>query len=571
MNVVIPRLVRVQDRLTLRDSAPVWRINPRTGFLESRAGLSWTGVRDYPTPNGVLRVLRRPEQVNSEGHKRTLRRLPNGEGHPANGVDITAANSAELVVGYTGDVIDVEMLDGYARPVGDVSVFRPSTICKMVDAQTWAEYCERFPEVANIRHDGGAPRTGTSLGYNALWYGPYVDAEIVSERDDGSLVGEWIGPNGPEPYDVEHVVDPECELVQRLARNTGFDPKVLGGQHFAVCLAALGGRGAGQSELMRVVDSLDLPIVGDRARPFARVVVQVPCTDTDAALDAADVEKSIQQEPEATPLSAREEKTMQKIAVEIALGRDNVKALDKLGLKPFRSSTLTLDEDVGGKLREVLVDVQAMIGELIEMASEAKGEAAAAEGKMADMVPAAEAQQKVDELKTMLAEAEKALAESKAAEKKTADERDAAVKARDALQVELVEAPKRLAELQTFRDDAIARGFDKDKVAACVDAAALRRMVVAEKVGGDRYNKTRDDGSYVADDSTVQATFDGVWAMLKPVQAPANGEGAGSESQQPSSFTGFPRIAPANDANNNPNPAPVSTTEAELNAGMSGF
>lgn len=267
----------MQDRLT-RDTDAVWRINPRTGFLESRAGLSWTGVREYRTPQGLLRVLRRPEQVNSPGHLKTLRRLPCCEGHPNGGRDVVATNYDALGCGWTGDAITIENLGGYPRPVGDVSVSRLTTLVKMMSREAWEQYCRDFPDAAKlgIQHDGGKPRTGTSLGYNALWYGPYVDAEIVSERDDGSLVGEWQGPNGPEPYDVEHIVDPDCEVVQQLARNTGFNPELLGGNHFAVCLAALGGRGAEQSELMRVVDSAELPIVGDLARRLTRVALQVP-------------------------------------------------------------------------------------------------------------------------------------------------------------------------------------------------------------------------------------------------------------------------------------------------------
>ena len=59
-------LVRLQDRLTQhRDegAGAVWSINPRTHFLETRTGLSWTGVREYKTPSGLVRVLRRPEQA----------------------------------------------------------------------------------------------------------------------------------------------------------------------------------------------------------------------------------------------------------------------------------------------------------------------------------------------------------------------------------------------------------------------------------------------------------------------------------------------------------------------------
>lgn len=278
MNVVTPTLVRVQDRLTLaRDAAPVWRINPRTGTLDARAGLSWTGIRPYRTASGVVRVLRRPEQVNSPGHTKTLHRLPQPEGHPAGDVNIGPTNIADLNCGWTGDDVTIETLGGYARPVGNMSVFRVSTIANMVDDATWAEYCECFPDVVGtVQHTvGNRPRTGTSLGYNALWYGPHVDSEIVNERDDGALVGAWQGPNGPEEYDIEHIIDPDCEIVQRLKTENGFRPEMLGANHNAIGLQALGGRGAEQAELMRIVDSRSLPISADQSRVLTRVALQV--------------------------------------------------------------------------------------------------------------------------------------------------------------------------------------------------------------------------------------------------------------------------------------------------------
>lgn len=673
-----PRLVRVQDRLT-RDADAVWRINPRTGFLESRAGLSWTGVREYRTPQGLLRVLRRPEQVNSAGHLKTLRRLPCCEGHPDGGTDVTAANVDRLGVGWTGDAITIEDLGGYPRPVGDISVSRLATIAKMVDAETWREYCERFPDITKgVHHDGSPARTGTSLGYNALWYGPYVDSEIVSERDDGSLVGEWQGPNGPEQYDVEHIVDPECEVVQQLARNTGFDPSLLGGNHEAVCLAALAGRGAEQSELMRVVDSAELPIVGDLARRLTRVALQVPrmpastrdekwtvgmSRDLDVVPGDWDGDKAAasvfqwagfnEDEPQPDPAKARqafliydadapelkgsyklpiaeyrdgglvvvkggmdaaasylpqtnapqeildrardvldhyyakweeqgaaaardalpqrENKMTTKINVEIGIGRDNAKAFGRLApqRRPPETLVLTLDESPEQKaLMGKLAEMQEMFGDLIEMVGTAKGEAAAAESKMADMMPVAEAQAKVDEIKAALAEAEKALAESKAAEESAAAERDAAKKTCDALLSEL--APMRAAEFKRFQDEAVARGFDAEGVKQCKDAAELRRAIVVAKVG-ERYGKTRDDAKeYVLGDDLVQAAFDGVWAASAPAQQPAKppaptptNDGAASQT-----FGNFPRLVLQRDAGTpNNEPAPTNTA-AQTKAGM---
>ena len=242
-------------------------------------------MREYRTPTGLLRVLRRPEQVCAPAHLRTLRLLPATEGHPAGDVDVSPANEAQLRVGSTGDAIDIEELKGYLRPVGNVSVSRPSTMAKMVDAATWKQLGQDFAALRDVVHDGSAPATGTSLGYNALWFGPYIEAEIVGERDDGSgVIGEWMGPTGPEAYDIEHIVDPECELIKKLEIEIGFDASKLGGNHFALALPALGGRGGEQSELMRIVDSFDLPpISSDLARHVRRVAVQVPVRHRDVA------------------------------------------------------------------------------------------------------------------------------------------------------------------------------------------------------------------------------------------------------------------------------------------------
>lgn len=608
-------------------------------------------------------MLRRPEQVNSPGHLRTLRRLPCCEGHPADGVDITAENVAELGVGWTGDTITVEELAGYPRPVGDVSVTRASTIAKMVDADTWAEYCALFPNTS-ITHAGGKPCTGTSLGYNALWWGPYVDAEIVSERDDGTLIGEWNGPDGPKQYDIEHVVDPDCEVVQRLAKNTGFDPTLLGGNHFALALAALTGRGAEQSELMRIVDSRDLPISSDQARQLRRLTLQVPRMPTqtrdatwtvgidrelpviesgdwdgDAAAasvfkwagfddgnpdpararrafllydaDAPELKGSYKlpiarhrndrlevvksgmdaaagylpqtdapqevldrarsaldhyyekfQQQAGRDARSSEVRIMNKQSLLIGLGRDTERAIVKLGQKVPAALNLTLDEVDAEKLRQKLAEMEGLLADMVMMVEEAKGDAEGMEAKMADMMSIEEAQAKVDEHKAMLMEAEKALEEARAAAASMTDERDALKSANDALLTEL--APLRAEGLERFRKAVIARGFDAAAVAQCQDAAAIKRLVVVAKVGGERYSKTRDDGSYVADDTIVNAVFDGVWAMLS---TPAATPTPAANAEESPTFANFPRLAPPTRDNAEPGNE-STTTGGELAAGM---
>jgi predicted transglutaminase-like cysteine proteinase len=562
VNTVSTKLVRVQDRLTLaKDASPVWRINPRTGTLDTRAGLSWTGTRPYRTATGVVVVLRRPEQVNSPGHCRTLHRLSTPEGHPAGDVNIDPSNWEALTCGWTGDSIDVESLNGYARPVGNISVFRPSTIANMADDETWAEYIDLFPDVAAAvtRMSGITPRTGTSLGYNALWLGPNVDSEIVTERDDGSLVGEWLGPNGPERYDVEHIVDPDCEIVQRLKVETGFRPELLGANHEAVGLATLGGRGAEQSELMRIVDSRSLPITADQSRVLTRVALQVnrvvtsetESTDaTDPKLDAAS------QPPIVTPIADANKATpMNKKTLEFALGRDNVKALTKLGMPVPQGLALALDEIDVAKLEPVLVEFQNVFGTLMEMLGAAQGEAEGVKAKMADMVPAAEAQANVDKIKEQLAAAEAALAESKEAEGKATADVAKAQETIDTLNAEL--APLRDAEFKTLCADAIAAGYDANKVADCKDAAALRRYVVIThpKLGEAKYGK--------ASDERIADAFDGVWASRPTVALVPDPKATKKTSDEgrTSTLSGVPTVTTQRTADSKETPVTVNTVD----------
>jgi hypothetical protein len=250
--------------------------------------------------------------------------------------------------------------------------------------------------------------------------------------------------------------------------------------------------------------------------------------------------------------------------IEIGFGRDSVRALTKLGKPVFAPLTLALDEIDADKLQSKLSEMESVFGDLIEMANEAKGEAKEAGDKydgavaeMADMMSVAEATAKIDEIKAMLAEAEKALAESKAAEETAAAERDAAKQVADALEADL--APYRAAELEQFRANVIALGFDKAKVDACQDSAEIKRLVVVSKVGGDRYSKTRDDGSFIADDALVAAAFEGIFAAGIP---------ATTTAPPSATFAGFPRIELSRDADNDNQSAPASHTAAQVQSGM---
>jgi hypothetical protein len=680
-----PCLVRVRDRFTLgtaRDQPGAWEINPRTGFLQARAGLSWTGVREYRTPTGLLRVLRRPEQVCAPAHLRTLRLLPATEGHPAGDVDVSPANEAALRVGSTGDAIDIEDLKGYSRPVGNVSVSRPSTMVKMVDLATWQKLGQDFAALRDVVHDGSAPATGTSLGYNALWFGPYIEAEIVGERDDGSgVIGEWMGPTGPEPYDIEHIVDPECELIKQLEVEINFDASKLGGNHFAVALPALGGRGGEQSELMRIVDSFDLPpISSDLARQVRRVAIQVPArhrdvatwtvgTDrelpivsgdwdgdaaaasvfewagfnadpakpdpakakrafliydadapglkgsyklpiarykdgrlevVDAGLRAAasylpqtdapedvrkrarDVLDAYYKKLEATRDATGNNSTrpqrnpMKTQQIEIGLGRDSYNHCVKSGLlgklaargKTLPQSLIVVlpvtDEIDPKALVGKLEEMRSMCSDLIEMTGEAMGEAAGMKEQMADMMSKEDAAALVAEKEAELAKAKEALAEAEA----TSDKLKGTC---DALLAEV--GPLRAKQLDELRDAAVKLGCDETKIKAAKDAAEVRRLVVAEKLGDASYT-ARDEAAkpamanepkpYRVSDDVVSGVYAGLvhGLLLAQPETPAPARDYNAPfSQFPTIVPNKPKVKPTQDEDQ-----PVDSLRAGLAA-----
>ena len=229
---------------SLTDDAPqVWRDLPGDKGLEAIVPLTWTGVREYPQiqiEGHAARVLRRPEQVFAPAHLRTLHRLPATHDHPAvrgQHVRVTQDNFRIYQVGQTGDTLDRVEVGGYAVPTARATVADKTT-------------CD------SIR----AGNTQTSLGFTAV-VAPPPDAE---EQRDGS--GLWAGPHGPEPYDLEHLLDPEDPRVIAYAKeDPDFDPEDLGGNHLAVAIPR--GRGGAQSELLTIVDACDA-LVGSVRRAW---------------------------------------------------------------------------------------------------------------------------------------------------------------------------------------------------------------------------------------------------------------------------------------------------------------
>lgn len=216
-------------------SGPKWEDLPNDEGLVARVPLTWTGVREYPnlqieTEDGsfrAARVLRRPEQVLCPAHLRTLERLYVTHDHPivdGEQVRVTPDNYRQFQVGQTGDTIDCIERGGYPVPAAKATV-------------TGRSACE------SIR----AGNTQTSLGYTAMIAPPPAD-EMQPD-----YTGIWEGPHGPEPYDLEHLLDPSDPRVVAYAEaDPAFDPALLGGNHLAAAIPL--GRGGQLSELLAFSD-----------------------------------------------------------------------------------------------------------------------------------------------------------------------------------------------------------------------------------------------------------------------------------------------------------------------------
>jgi hypothetical protein len=451
------RLTRIQDRFSVSaDSAP-WTINPRTKFLETRAPLTWTGVRPYRQPNGeTIRVLHRPEQWEAPEPLRRLRCLTATQGHPRGDVNVSPANEAELSVGYTGDEIRIETIDGYRCPTARVTVTRPETIKRIQDGATQ-----------------------TSLGYTALWVGP-PDDEMTVDPATNKACGVWQGPNGPELYDLEHIVDPDCELVREVVKagKAGFDPDQLGPNHHAIALDS--GRGGVQSELMRVVDSVDLdemidgpvidtPIVPDPTSVVLDSSYPNPSPTAQPAQDSQlDPRTSVMTNPTPTPATAT--------VHNLAISRDLAVWLASHKLPVPAPVKLTV-RDEGLDMEKLLAFVQALEENCAGMREMMGGMETQLEDAGTDK---AALEEKVKLAEEALTAAQTELGSASDAMKKACDalvvERDALKTERDSLLTEV--SPLRTAELDRVRSIAVKAGVAKDEADKLGSIAELRRATV---------------------------------------------------------------------------------------------
>lgn len=169
------------------DLAPIsgksWKIDSETGFLHADVALTWTGVRTYAHADGtVTRELRRPETVLDRESLASLERLPVTRGHPPQFVTAQTVDSVQ--VGYTGDKIRVVDINGYKTPLSRATITNAEVIADIVDRGM----------------------TQTSLGYTMIPRGPREDELVHDSKGEALGFGVWLGPQGPEEYDIEHTI-----------------------------------------------------------------------------------------------------------------------------------------------------------------------------------------------------------------------------------------------------------------------------------------------------------------------------------------------------------------------------
>lgn len=225
---------------------------PRTGALVIVAPLTWCGVKPVPYRNKEYRMLRRPEQVNSDSYRRSLRGLIATHGHPyAEGRPAfvhAKAGRAELPdlgfawvppervqIGYTGDEILTVEREGYQLPA----------------ARTWVT--------------GDSTATAIERGLNQTSLGHFTLLDFTP--------GEFTTPDGKvERYDVEQVLDVTDPRIKEAIESGMVPPELaemIGANHYA--LALMLGRGLGQSVIDRVLGAHDGLELGPAPRVFSMI------------------------------------------------------------------------------------------------------------------------------------------------------------------------------------------------------------------------------------------------------------------------------------------------------------
>lgn len=181
MTVVDNHPDRVARRYDLTPlSGKTWSLDKETGFLHADVDITWTGVRTYRHADGsITRELRRPENTLDSSSLSSYGRLPVTHGHPSEFV--STKNIKDLQVGHIGDSIHPSQVRGYSTARGRITI--------------------TDEKIAGLILGG---LNDVSMGYAVKLQKPPTHELVLDDRGSPTGVGIWMGPHGPEEYDLEH-------------------------------------------------------------------------------------------------------------------------------------------------------------------------------------------------------------------------------------------------------------------------------------------------------------------------------------------------------------------------------
>lgn len=159
-------------------SGKTWQVDPDTGFLHADVAVTWVGVRRYRHPDGsITRELRRPGILDNNT---SYERMPVTRGHPPE--FLNDENVSNYQVGHTGDKFRTKSVNGYPTPFSRITITNKEVIKSILDNN----------------------RTQTSAGYKMVPAPPRPDEQVYDAEGNPLGYGVWMGPHGPEEYDLEH-------------------------------------------------------------------------------------------------------------------------------------------------------------------------------------------------------------------------------------------------------------------------------------------------------------------------------------------------------------------------------
>lgn len=231
--------------LAVRDATTSVRWSLTDRGLVCRVRPTWVGTRPYTTTDGrVVRVLRRPSQVNSPGHQETIKRVTGTRRHPErDGKPVFLSALAEPGSPAPWDP-SVELRpprDYFAAHVGDaIEIVRVPGLGEVPELEATLADAEL---IADVRQRG---LVEVSFGYVSFFV---AAADVPVDGSEVVGVGKWRNPEtgAVEDFDVEGLCDPADPRVPDDLRPH------IGGNHLAFAVP----RGRGGPQVRVMLDAAD--------------------------------------------------------------------------------------------------------------------------------------------------------------------------------------------------------------------------------------------------------------------------------------------------------------------------